>query len=730
VGGAYILSGTYSINTTLIITQDTALYGDPSAVIQGNGQIPSIFVGTSAEVILQDITVMGGHATYGSGITNQGTLYIYDSTITGNGPEPDSVDGGGGIYNVGHLVIQRSTIENNGAGGGGGIQNQNGTLLAECVKFRQNRAFTGGGLLNVHGQATLLYSSFTDNMVIQRNDGVPVQGGAIYDYPDAQTIEDDPDGSLVTGEGVYLKPFAVVIGDPGGYTDDAAGGEIEYSVIGADPTIEGNPGYAEHCQRPQNQICTQRSTTEINAYIAPEHARTERFGGTPLINPRITIPANSILQLDGRYDRASSDPAHPQLEMFIYRLRGYAISGTNIDSYENNEALWINIRGNRTEYDEASVGDCTLLEFIDVASLDPRYSIIEDIRDYGIDIQPLDMTAWSIDELQAIYNGIAMTSDALRMTRIYADGSQTFPETGLNPGWYFRDVMAYLDFGLNEMDHLTQAEEEQNHPDYIVIRRSDASSLEVPCQLEPSQSLSNVDPNDTINRIQCGVDGIPDEGMSAPNSDWTPQGMLTKELVVYLLGRIFDIRSGDELTSRIKALKTTGLRDCTYITNETGGVIMGNVYDANAEVKWKWARGVRGWGSTNPALDANQNPIQLISQFQQSPIGDDESEEFYASIAGDMFLNWVFHIADTIQFPEESYNEFFTEYDACHDVQQPFNDEFEPAQAPWLGFLNMNGYGGIDTTRSGHVRFGWMVDQMDDIFEENPDWYKYVAQGI
>jgi len=90
----------------------------------------------------------GGFAGDVGGIRNDGTLDIYQSTITGNSAPNDG--NGGGIFSDGTLYISGSTINGNTAGaegGGGGLYNEGtATILGGLISY--NAADVGGGIYN------------------------------------------------------------------------------------------------------------------------------------------------------------------------------------------------------------------------------------------------------------------------------------------------------------------------------------------------------------------------------------------------------------------------------------------------------------------------------------------------------------------------------------------------------------------------------------------------------
>jgi Bacterial Ig-like domain (group 3) len=107
---------------------------------------------------VQDSTIANNEGQYGGGIGNGlfGTLSVVDSTIVGNAA-PD----GGGIDNYGSAIVDDSTISGNSASGGqgGGIFNPGGTMIVEASTITGNSAVDGGGgVADQEGSVTLAAS--------------------------------------------------------------------------------------------------------------------------------------------------------------------------------------------------------------------------------------------------------------------------------------------------------------------------------------------------------------------------------------------------------------------------------------------------------------------------------------------------------------------------------------------------------------------------------------------
>ncbi|MCL2648809.1 MAG: fibronectin type III domain-containing protein [Phycisphaerales bacterium] len=177
--------------TELDVDIDTQQYG--SVTIVSLGAMPltidaversGIFSITSeSTVALGGLTITNGN---GSGIYNDGTLTVVNSTIcnntTGSGGgiyndygaltvmdciiSNNTTNGyGGGIYSSGQLTVTNSTISDNIASysGGGGIENDGGTLTVTNSTIINCTSFWGGGGLDNSGTLTVTNSTISSN---------------------------------------------------------------------------------------------------------------------------------------------------------------------------------------------------------------------------------------------------------------------------------------------------------------------------------------------------------------------------------------------------------------------------------------------------------------------------------------------------------------------------------------------------------------------------------------
>ncbi len=160
-GGVYIDDG--EVNMTDVIIEDN--FG-----FTGGG---GIYIKEDAFVIARRLTINNNSAqgAFGGGLWNQGTTFIYDSSITNN----DS-NRAGGVRNSGNLNLRNVTVSGNkanSAGAGVGGISQNGFLVLYNATVTLNEgvgnnatSFRGGGIQTGSGKTTVM-----KNSIIANNDG-------------------------------------------------------------------------------------------------------------------------------------------------------------------------------------------------------------------------------------------------------------------------------------------------------------------------------------------------------------------------------------------------------------------------------------------------------------------------------------------------------------------------------------------------------------------------------
>src|SRR5262249_281397 len=123
------LSGTITLTSaTLAIAKDLTIAGPGADVITVSGNNALQVLNISALVAISGLTIANGNALGGNagGIYNNGTLTLPNSTLSGN----FATFFGGGIFNGtgGTVTLANSTLSGGGAGLGGGIYNNRGTV--------------------------------------------------------------------------------------------------------------------------------------------------------------------------------------------------------------------------------------------------------------------------------------------------------------------------------------------------------------------------------------------------------------------------------------------------------------------------------------------------------------------------------------------------------------------------------------------------------------------------
>ena len=220
------------------------------------GNLSSVFTidsGSNAEI--DGLKITGGNE---SGISNHGTLYVADSSISGNTGldgagiynvgtatisncmiTDNSADDGGGIYNAGTATVSNSLISDNSAGDGGGIFNYD--LLTVTYSTISGNSATSGAGIDSDAKLYLNYSTVSGNVAADN-------GGGLADYGSyakllASTFSNnDAAGSSGLGGGIYLYGGAIIANCTIVQNTAASGGGIGSldGVFLVDSTISGN----------------------------------------------------------------------------------------------------------------------------------------------------------------------------------------------------------------------------------------------------------------------------------------------------------------------------------------------------------------------------------------------------------------------------------------------------------------------------------------------------------
>ena len=333
LAGMMTLSGTVGLPT---IAQSMTIVGPGADVLIVSGfGIPTassvLAIKAGATVSLFGLTLVGGTAGDGGGISNAGTLTVSSCTISNNSADSD----GGGIFNAGTLTVSNCTIANNSAdfGDGGGIFNA-GTLTVSNCTIANNSADDGAGGGGIANRGTLVVS----NSTVTGNSAMPLTtggGGGINVESGVATLHDTIDagnsvnnggigpdcagtvsGSVTIGSTTYHEGYNLIGDGTGstGFSNGVNGDQVGSSVSPIDsllgplqdnggPTpimalLPGSPavntgdpngtGLPEFDQRGPGFARVVANRADIGAYeslFQPIPASMTAFGGTPQALP-------------------------------------------------------------------------------------------------------------------------------------------------------------------------------------------------------------------------------------------------------------------------------------------------------------------------------------------------------------------------------------------------------------------------------------------------------------
>ena len=151
------LSSTLPIGTSLTISGP----GASNLAVSGGGSVQVFSIGSGVTATISGVTIKNGSAPFGGGISNEGTLTISDSALSGNRATGE----GGGIFNGSGLTVNNSTLSGNSAFDGGGISNLGGVTVTNCTLSGNSAAQFGGGIssLATSGSVDVTNSTLSGN---------------------------------------------------------------------------------------------------------------------------------------------------------------------------------------------------------------------------------------------------------------------------------------------------------------------------------------------------------------------------------------------------------------------------------------------------------------------------------------------------------------------------------------------------------------------------------------
>jgi hypothetical protein len=190
-GGFSILSDTQALDVTI---------NGPGArmlAVNGNNQTRPFTIAHGAHAIIKGLTIKNGKADTGGGIYNEDGSVLELDKVTVSG---SSALSGGGIASLFDLTITNSTISGNSATlGGGGIYND-GSLDIENSTVSGN-SVSGGGAFSIGGgiwnEQTTIMTNSTASGTLSRLRNSIVAGNTAPDGPDAKGNFDSEGGNII-----------------------------------------------------------------------------------------------------------------------------------------------------------------------------------------------------------------------------------------------------------------------------------------------------------------------------------------------------------------------------------------------------------------------------------------------------------------------------------------------------------------------------------------------------
>ena len=191
---------------------------DAMALFEVRGDLVS-----SAKLTLSNLTVANSST---SGIVNQGTLTVSNSTLSGNSAEYR----GGGIYNTGAATVINSTLSGNSAGFVGGGIYSTGTLEVRDSTLSGNSAVDmGGGIHNHGGTLTVSNSTLSDNstLVVSLAAGNGIYNGGAATLKNT-IVANSPSGGNCSGDIVTDGGYNLDSGTTCGFgTDNSSQSDVD-----------------------------------------------------------------------------------------------------------------------------------------------------------------------------------------------------------------------------------------------------------------------------------------------------------------------------------------------------------------------------------------------------------------------------------------------------------------------------------------------------------------------
>jgi hypothetical protein len=221
----FACNGHIRLTSTLAITKNLTLDGDRHTVtLDGNAKMGVFSVSKGVQFSLIRLTVTGGRASSGGGLSNNGgTVMINMVAFAGN-----SAVSGGGIYNgSGTVTVKNSSVIGNQARDGGGVYSAGGTTTVNQSTVTGNEATSsGGGVYNTGGMVTVLKSSVTGNHATTRGGGINNTGGTVtirYSSIVSNRVISGSGGGIATNSGTIAVSASIVADNQSPTSSNCAG---------------------------------------------------------------------------------------------------------------------------------------------------------------------------------------------------------------------------------------------------------------------------------------------------------------------------------------------------------------------------------------------------------------------------------------------------------------------------------------------------------------------------
>ncbi len=203
--------------------------GPAAGVTVSGGKLSRVLqVDAGVTASLSKLTLTGGSAGTGGGLSNAGTAKLTNCTVSGNSATSTSTAYGGGIYNssgstltLTNCTVSGNSVSANSNSYGGGLINKGTMTLTNCT-VSGNSAANGGGGLDNSGTATLTNCTVAGNSADDLDAGLDNSGTATL----TNTIvagNMTQFGSSNIGGNVSGKNNLIGLGDSGGLINGVNG---------------------------------------------------------------------------------------------------------------------------------------------------------------------------------------------------------------------------------------------------------------------------------------------------------------------------------------------------------------------------------------------------------------------------------------------------------------------------------------------------------------------------